>query len=104
MAIARAAGEHSTAMSATSARLLQAAAEILGGEEALATRLAVEPWLLEAYLTDRRELPDAILLRAVDIVLADRLARADTKLPSVSKVADNGGGGSAPATTAGGTP
>jgi len=59
-------------MSATSVRLLQAAAEIAGGNEALAKRLGVTEALLAAYMADRRALPDALLLRAVDVILEDR--------------------------------
>jgi hypothetical protein len=62
-------------MSATSAQLLHAAAEIVGGARVLALRLAVDEILLAAYMADRRVLPDALLLRAVDIVLADRRPR-----------------------------
>ena len=64
-------------MSATSIRLLQAASDIAGGNEALAKRLGVSEALLSAYMADRRALPDPLLLRAVDIILADRqLGRA----------------------------
>ena len=59
-------------MSATSVRLLQAAAEIAGGNEALAKRLGLTELLLSAYMADRRPLPDALLLRAVDLILEDR--------------------------------
>jgi hypothetical protein len=63
-------------MSATSSQLLHAAAEIVGGARALASRLAIDEILLAAYMADRRVLPDPLLLRAVDIVLADRHPRA----------------------------
>jgi DNA-binding transcriptional regulator YdaS (Cro superfamily) len=75
-------------MSATTAKLLQAAAEVLGSNAALARRLGVEEWLLCSYLNDLRELPDALLLRAVDIVLADRLANP-SNLRHVSGVTEN---------------
>jgi hypothetical protein len=58
-------------VSATTVKLLQVAAEIVGGEEALAARLGISERMLVRFLTDSRELPDALLLRAVDIVLAD---------------------------------
>ena len=86
-------------MSATSAKLLQAAAEILGGNQALAERLGVDERLLASYLADRRELPDALLLCAVDVVLAERRA----SLPQVSVVTENEGRGIGAATTGGGT-
>jgi hypothetical protein len=59
-------------MSATSVKLLQAAVEIAGSEEALAARLGIEEGLLLVYLADRRPLPDRLLLRAVDLILSDR--------------------------------
>lgn len=63
-------------MSATTVRLLQAAAEVVGGERTLARRLGIAESLLVRFMSDRRELPDALLLRAVDIILADRQPRA----------------------------
>ena len=84
-------------MSATSAKLLQAAADVLGSNAALAARLGIEEWLLCSYLSDRRELPDALLLRAVDIVLADRLSQ-QANLRPVPRVTENiarGSGGAA---------
>jgi hypothetical protein len=59
-------------MSATSVRLLQAAAEIAGGNQALAKRLGLTEFLLSAYMADRHPLPDPLLLRAVDVILEDR--------------------------------
>ena len=56
-------------MSDATVRLLQTAAEILGGEEALARHLNIGEILMRAYLEQRRPLPDFLLLRAVDIVL-----------------------------------
>ena len=56
-------------------KLLQAAAEIAGGPKALARRLDVDPALLERYMADGRALPDRILLRAVDMILAERQVR-----------------------------
>ena len=79
-------------MSATSAKLLQAAADVLGSNAALAARLGIEEWLLCSYLSDRRELPDALLLRAVDIVLADRLSQQLNLHPQVTENIDRGSG------------
>lgn len=62
-------------MSATTVKLLQAAAEIAGGESQLAERLGIGEPLLAKFLADQRELPDTLLLRAVDIILADRQER-----------------------------
>jgi hypothetical protein len=59
-------------VSSTAVRLLQAAAEIVGGERELAARLGIREVLLARYLFDARRVPDPLLLRAVDIVLAHR--------------------------------
>jgi hypothetical protein len=58
-------------MSATTVKLLQAASEIVGGDQALANQLGISERLLSRFMSDRRELPDHLLLRAVDIVFAD---------------------------------
>lgn len=59
-------------MSATTVQLLRAAGEIVGGNKALAERLGIGETMLGLFLGDMRELPDGLLLRAVDIILADR--------------------------------
>jgi DNA-binding transcriptional regulator YdaS (Cro superfamily) len=66
-------------VSATSVNLLVAAAEIVGGNRALARRLGIGETLLAQFMNDSRQLPDLLLLRAVDIILSDRQAR----LPAV---------------------
>ena len=68
-------------MSQTTVKLLQAAAEILGGEEALARRLNIGDVLMRAYMEERRPLPDLLLLRAVDIVLEHNKAQAAAAAP-----------------------
>ncbi len=59
-------------MSATTVRLLKAASEIVGGDRRLADHLGIDETLLAKFMADHRELPDALLLRTVDIILADR--------------------------------
>jgi hypothetical protein len=54
----------------TSAKLLQAAAEFVGGEEQLALRLDIAPLLLRKLMAGLHDVPDPLLFRAVDIVLA----------------------------------
>src|SRR5437764_392889 len=63
-------------VSAITVQLLQAASEIAGGEAALARQLGISERLLARFMADRREMPDRLLLRAVDIVLADRQSRS----------------------------
>lgn len=62
-------------MSTTTVRLLKAASDIAGGHRALADRLGISEALLAKFLADSRRLPDPLLLRAVDIILADRQTR-----------------------------
>ena len=62
-------------MSATTVKLLLAASEIAGSSKDLAERLGVGEVLLADFMADRLELPDSLLLRAVDIILEDRQAR-----------------------------
>ena len=58
-------------------KLLKAAAEIVGGEEALAGRLGIAYSRMASLLADRVPLPDPLLLRAVDIILEDRQAHGN---------------------------
>lgn len=58
-------------MSARSARLLQAAAERVGGVKALSEHLGISERILSRFMTGRHELPDVLLLRAVDIILGE---------------------------------
>jgi hypothetical protein len=62
-------------MSTTTVKLLQAAADIVGGEMVLAERLGITERLLWRYMADTQAFPDSLLLRAVDIILADRQSR-----------------------------
>lgn len=62
-------------MSMTTVQLLQVASEIVGGDAALARQLGIGQTLLARFMDDIRELPDGLLLRAVDIILADRQSR-----------------------------
>jgi hypothetical protein len=59
-------------MNTTTIKLLEAAAEVAGGPQALAERLDISETLLGKFLDGSRELPDPLLLRAVDLILADR--------------------------------
>ncbi len=58
-------------MSEATVRLLQAAADILGDERRLAAGLEISEPLLRAFIEGRLELPDALLLKTVDIILAE---------------------------------
>jgi hypothetical protein len=77
-------------MSATSAKLLQAAVEIAGGNRALAFRLGIGETLLSKFIANERELPDPLLLRAVDIILADRESRYSPAVhPALQSLAES---------------
>jgi hypothetical protein len=71
-------------VSTTSVKLLKAAAEAAGGNRQLAAQLGIGEKALAMFMADQRELPDPLLLRAVDIILADRQAQfapASRRLP-----------------------
>jgi hypothetical protein len=55
--------------------MLKAAAEIAGGVHALALELGVTESLMLRFMDGTHPLPDKLLLRAVDIILADRQER-----------------------------
>ena len=57
-------------------RLLKRAVEICGGRDAARSRLGVSEHSLELWMEGRARLPNAVFLRAADIVLADDIARA----------------------------
>lgn len=59
-------------MSATGVKLLRTAAQIVGGDKALADCLGIRETILSRYMAGSFDLPDPLLLRAVDIILADR--------------------------------
>jgi hypothetical protein len=64
---------HSRTMnSATAYKVLQAAAEFVGGEKQLAVRLGIAQSLLRKLMAGRYPVPHALFLQAVDIVLAHR--------------------------------
>jgi hypothetical protein len=71
-------------MSQTSVRLLRAASEIVGGDKALAECLGISEKLLRKFIEDTRELPDLLVLHAVDIILADRGGRIPTDQASAA--------------------
>ena len=55
-------------MSTTTTALLKAASEIAGGNIALAKELGIGERLLAKFMAGVFELPDQLLLRAVDII------------------------------------
>lgn len=57
-------------MHARAVKLLRAASELVGGDEALARRLGIDQLLLRRLLSGQYELPERVLLGTVDIILA----------------------------------
>jgi hypothetical protein len=47
---------------------LRRAARLLGGVDALARKLKVSTWRLEAWLNGQEAVPDDVFLRAVDLI------------------------------------
>jgi hypothetical protein len=59
-------------MNPTAMKLLQAAAEFVGGDKELAVRLGITQSLMGKLMAGHYHVPDPLLLQAVDIVLAHR--------------------------------
>jgi len=57
-------------------KLLQRAAEIVGGNAELCRRLQIDRHTLEFWLAGRATPPDKVFLAAADLVLEDDIARA----------------------------
>ena len=73
-------------MSTTSVKILQAASEIVGGNEPLAERLGIGHNALAMFMEGRRRLPDSLLLRVVDLILEDRQTRIGVAGAATSQV------------------
>jgi hypothetical protein len=69
-------------MTPTAPRLLQAACEFAGGIGPLAQRLGIRQPMLAKYMSGAFPLPDAILLKAVDMLLEERSSASSAELPS----------------------
>jgi hypothetical protein len=67
-------------MNTTNTKLLRAASEIVGGSKELAARLGISEALLLRIMAERRPLPDPLLFKALDIILADRESRPQLAL------------------------
>jgi DNA-binding transcriptional regulator YdaS (Cro superfamily) len=61
---------------------LQRAAEIMGGEEALARHLGIAPSHLALWIRGVASPPDRVFLEAVDIVL-------EREIPKAAQIANN---------------
>jgi hypothetical protein len=91
-------------------QLLRAASEVVGGNRALAGRLGISEALLAKFVADTLELPDPLLLCAVDIILAERQSGISLHgqptissggLRSADETPQNGGRGSGATTPTG---
>jgi hypothetical protein len=71
-------------MTSNTVRLLQAAAEVVGGEKALARELGISEKLLSRFMRDFISLPDPLFLRAVDIVLDRQQSELGLRVMSAS--------------------
>jgi hypothetical protein len=54
-----------------SRQILAKAAVKIGGAEVLASRLEITGRVLKMYLEGDQEIPDSVLLRAIDIIIED---------------------------------
>jgi len=62
-------------MSKSAMRILRAAADMVGGLPELAVRLGTHETFLAEYMVGYRPVPDPLLLKVLDIVLAERETR-----------------------------
>jgi hypothetical protein len=69
-------------MTSNTVRLLRAAADVVGGEKALARELGISEKLLSRFMADFISLPDPLFLRAVDIVLDRQQSELGLRLMS----------------------
>src|SRR5689334_21962115 len=60
------------AMSKSGIKLLRAASDVVGGMPELALRLKTSETLLAKYMIGYRRLPDTLLLKVLDLILAER--------------------------------
>lgn len=65
-------------------KVLARAAAYMGGPEALAAKFQISPRVLQYYLTGSEQIPDALLLRAIDVIL-DQLPPVPATPPTASK-------------------
>jgi hypothetical protein len=75
--------------SSTKPRLLRVAIEVAGGTRALAQRIGISEPMLRRYVSESFSIPDALMLRIVDVILDDReSAEAGGLLPPRTEAAD----------------
>jgi hypothetical protein len=72
-------GDGGPSSSTTKERLLQAACDAAGGTRAFAERLQISEAMLRKYMSGAFEMPDPLLLRAVDLLLEERDAAPDAR-------------------------
>jgi hypothetical protein len=69
-------------MTSNTVRLLRAAADVVGGEKALARELGISEKLLSRFMAGFISLPDPLFLRAADIVLDHQQSELGLRLMS----------------------
>jgi hypothetical protein len=69
-------------MTSNTVRLLRAAADVVGGEKALARELGISEKLLSRFMADFISLPDPLFLRVVDIILDRQQSELGLRLMS----------------------
>jgi hypothetical protein len=75
--------------SSTKPRLLRVAIEVAGGTRALADRIGISESMLERYVAEIFSIPDALMLRIVDVILDERDNRdSDGVRPPRAETAD----------------
>jgi DNA-binding transcriptional regulator YdaS (Cro superfamily) len=75
-------------------RLLERAVEICGGRDAACSRLGVSGHSLGLWIEGKARLPNAVFLKAADLVLEDDIARASSdrrRVPRMDSSANDAG-------------
>ena len=75
-------------------RLLKRAVEICGGRDAACSRLEVSGHSLRLWIEGNARLPNAVFLKAADLVLEDDIARASSdrrRVPRMDSSANDAG-------------
>lgn len=76
-------------MNEKSAKLLQAASEMAGGDQALAQRLGIDQALLSRLMAGEQALPEQVLLRTVDIIMEHHEVQQTARPPAVQSSPDS---------------
>jgi hypothetical protein len=81
----------------TSVQLLEAARQLLGGEDRLAEQLKMSRLLLRWYMAGRDEMPSHLVLKVVDLLLEARESQSPLHEHAARPASGNADGADVPA-------